>query len=161
MIQQMPWADLKLADVIISNLNATPNVSDLMDMGLDIPKILERFVLKDLDWRMLDTKELTYRCNCSKERFSAALRLLGRADWRQCMKGSRQSVTTVMPPTTLANLISNLSSRAYEVADYGLLLLLSFQLASIPLMISAFAWITYYLDILTEYHSKIEELIEY
>ncbi len=87
MIQQMPGADLKLADVIISNLNATPNVSDLMDMGLDIPKILERFVLKDLDWRMLDTKELTYRCNCSKERFSAALRLLGRAELETMHEG--------------------------------------------------------------------------
>lgn len=87
MIQQMPGADLNLADRIVSNLNATPNVSDLMDMGMDIPAILDRFVLKDVEWKMLDTKEVRYKCNCSKERFAAAMCLLGRAELESMNEG--------------------------------------------------------------------------
>ena len=87
-IQQLPQADLSLADKLIENLNQTPNLSDLMDMGLGIPEILERFVLKGLQWQMHESRPLIYKCNCSKERFARAIRLLGKEELSGMKEGT-------------------------------------------------------------------------
>lgn len=87
MIQQMPGADLKQADILIKNLKNTPNVSDLMDMGLGLPEILERFVLQGISWTMLDEKPLLYQCNCSRERFARGLLLLGKEELQSLSDG--------------------------------------------------------------------------
>ncbi|OQC06691.1 MAG: 33 kDa chaperonin [Candidatus Cloacimonetes bacterium ADurb.Bin089] len=79
-IQRLPFADEKIADLIHRNLEKTPNISDLMDMGLSITEILSRFVFKELKWQITAEKEIAYRCNCSYELFSRALLLLGKEE---------------------------------------------------------------------------------
>lgn len=79
-LQQMPQADPKTADVLISNLSQTPNVSDLMDMGLSIHDILARFVLKDTKFSYEKHGHIEYQCTCTRERFMDALKLLGIAE---------------------------------------------------------------------------------
>ena len=86
-IQQLPYADKKIADVIYENMAQTPNLSDLMDMGLSIPEILSRFVFKELQWQINEEKEIAYRCNCSYEQFSKALLLLGRDELQSLKEG--------------------------------------------------------------------------
>ncbi len=86
-IQQLPFADAATAAEISANLLATPNVSDLMDMGLSIEEILARFVFKGITWQKNEEHSLTYRCNCSFERFSNALLLLGKAELSTMTKG--------------------------------------------------------------------------
>jgi len=86
-IQQLPYADKKIADVIYENIAQTPNLSDLMDMGLSIPEILSRFVFKELQWQINEEKEIAYRCNCSYEQFSKALLLLGRDELKSLKEG--------------------------------------------------------------------------
>ena len=86
-IQQLPYADKKIADVIYENIAQTPNLSDLMDMGLSIPEILSRFVFKELQWQINEEKEIAYRCNCSYEQFSKALLLLGRDELQSLKEG--------------------------------------------------------------------------
>lgn len=86
-IQQLPYADKKIADVINENIAQTPNLSDLMDMGLSIPEILSRFVFKGLQWQINDEKEIAYRCNCSYELFSKALLLLGKEELQSLKEG--------------------------------------------------------------------------
>lgn len=87
LIQQLPLADPQVVDQIIYNLSNTPNVSDLMDMGLTIEDVLGRFVLKDIDWTRLESKPIEYRCNCSKQRFARALKLLGKDELNQMLEG--------------------------------------------------------------------------
>jgi len=79
-IQQLPNADPAIADIISANLQATPNVSDLMDMGLSLGEILTRFVFKGLKWKINEERDIAYRCNCSFERFSRALLMLGKQE---------------------------------------------------------------------------------
>ena len=86
-IQQLPYADKKIADVIYENMAQTPNLSDLMDMGLSIPEILSRFVFKELQWQINEEKEIAYRCNCSYEQFSKALLLLGKDELQSLKEG--------------------------------------------------------------------------
>ena len=87
MVQQLPGADPAVAQKIIQNLAQTPNISDLMDMGLNLPAIIDRFVLKDLSWKVLDEKPLSFNCNCSRQRFADALRLLGKEELSTMTEG--------------------------------------------------------------------------
>ncbi len=86
-IQQMPGADPLLADSIIASLAKTPNVSDLMDMGLTLPAILSRFVFPDGELELAETHGLRFRCNCTRYRFARALALLGEEDLRDLREG--------------------------------------------------------------------------
>jgi len=86
-IQQMPFADPAIADMINQNLLNTPNVSDLLDMGMGMPDILNRFVLKDVEWKFTHQHKLRYHCNCSKERFAQALMLLGKDELMEMTAG--------------------------------------------------------------------------
>ncbi len=87
LIQQLPDADPALTKLIFDNLQQTPNVSDLMDMGLSIDDILKRFILKNLRWQINQESPLQYLCNCSKERYASALRMLGKAELLTMLDG--------------------------------------------------------------------------
>lgn len=76
-IQQLPQADPLMVDTLIANLTSTPNISDLMDMGMDIPEILERFLFKDHGLSLQIEREFRWECNCSRDRFRNALKMLG------------------------------------------------------------------------------------
>lgn len=86
-IQQLPAAQPLYADRIRENLARTPNVSDLMDMGLSLPDILSRFVFPDPEPELLEVHPVRYRCNCSHDRFERALKLLGREELKEMLDG--------------------------------------------------------------------------
>ncbi len=86
-IQQLPFAKPEAAELISRNINATPNVSDLMDMGYSIREILDKFIFKDITWQETDAREISYQCTCSKERFADALRLLGKKELSEMVEG--------------------------------------------------------------------------
>lgn len=80
LIQQLPFADPAFADMIVENINKTPNLTDLMDMGYSITDVLDKFVLKNIEWSIIAEQDLHYRCNCSKEKFERALITLGKEE---------------------------------------------------------------------------------
>ncbi len=86
-IQQLPLAESAIAEKINANLTATPNLSDLMDMGYSVEYILERFVFKELAWQINQKSDLAYACDCSRERFAKALLLLGKAELETLREG--------------------------------------------------------------------------
>ncbi len=86
-IQQLPDADPKLADELVAALAKTPNVSDLMDMGLTLPQIIERFVITGGGLDLEPARTIRYHCNCSRDRFERALRLLGRRELEEMRNG--------------------------------------------------------------------------
>lgn len=87
MIQALPDADSSLTLQIVENMKNTPNVSDLMDMGLGIEDILSRFVLKDLSWETSKSTPIKFQCDCSKERLARGLLLLGKAELQDLREG--------------------------------------------------------------------------
>ncbi len=116
-IQQMPFADPKLADIINDNLAGTPNISDLMDMGYCLEDILSRFVFKGLDWQTRDSQQISYTCNCSRERFSRALLLLGENELASMREGIKPVCHFCnreyhFSPADIESLIMELQTRA-------------------------------------------------
>jgi len=87
MIQQMPNADPKVAEQLIQNINATPYLTDLMDMGHEIEDILKRFILKDIEYKVNAISSISYHCDCSKDRFERALITLGVAELKTLADG--------------------------------------------------------------------------
>lgn len=88
-IQQLPFANPSKAEALIKNLGLTPNLSDLMDMGMSIKDVFDRFVFKDIDYQIAPAHNIQYRCNCSKERFARSLLTLGKEELEKMMDGIR------------------------------------------------------------------------
>jgi len=87
MIQQLPFADPAKVDALIRNLELTPNLSDLMDMGLSIADVFNRFVFKDMQHHIDIAHPIRYHCNCSRERFARSLLTLGKAELQSMSEG--------------------------------------------------------------------------
>ncbi len=87
LIQALPNADKELTLQIEENMRNTPNVSDLMDMGLSIEDILDKFVLKGLSWEKSKSTPIQFQCDCSKTRFARGLLLLGKEELQDLREG--------------------------------------------------------------------------
>ncbi|MCY6960369.1 Hsp33 family molecular chaperone HslO [Clostridium brassicae] len=81
-IQMMPGADEMLADLITFRLQDLGSITKAMSEGKDAEDILN-FLFDDMEIKILDTMEPTYKCDCSKERVERALISLGREQLKE------------------------------------------------------------------------------
>lgn len=78
-IQMMPGANEFLADIIMYRLEEIPPVSKLIDEGKTAEDILN-LLFDDMDLKIYEKQEITYKCNCTRERVSRALIAMGREE---------------------------------------------------------------------------------
>ncbi|GCF95820.1 33 kDa chaperonin [Enterococcus florum] len=83
MIQMMPGADETVIDRIEAQLKQTVRISALLDEGQTPEEILKGLLATD-EIDFLETMPVTFHCDCSKEKFGAAILTLG-ADEIQAM----------------------------------------------------------------------------
>lgn len=76
MLQIMPGADEKVIKAIEDSLANTPQISALLDEGKSPEEILDR-LLPDTELLILEEVLVAFTCDCSKEKFSAAIISLG------------------------------------------------------------------------------------
>ncbi|MBP1889684.1 molecular chaperone Hsp33 [Clostridium moniliforme] len=81
-IQMMPDADELLADLITYRLQDMKPVTTLIDEGKTIEDIIEE-VFEDMDPKILENIEPTYKCDCSMERIEKALISIGEKDLKE------------------------------------------------------------------------------
>jgi molecular chaperone Hsp33 len=93
MIQLMPDTPEEIISQIEENMAKFPNLTDVMDMGFQLEEIISKFILKGLNPRVTLTSPASYHCDCSKERFSAALDLLERSELIEAMSKGEDIVT--------------------------------------------------------------------
>ncbi len=79
LIQLLPFADEGCIDILEANVNKLPPVTAMLDSGMTSEDIAKR-VLDGLEPEVLDSFEVNYRCDCSKERVERALISLGREE---------------------------------------------------------------------------------
>lgn len=94
MIQLLPDTPEAIIEQLETNLKSFPNLSDMMDMGHEITDLLENFLLKGFDTKILEEIPVSYRCSCSKDKFSNALKLLGKQELQQAIK-DKEKLTVV------------------------------------------------------------------
>lgn len=76
MIQVMPGATDETITALENRLATIPMISQLMEEGATPEYILERLMGKD-NAKVLEQLPITFKCDCSKERFSRAIIALG------------------------------------------------------------------------------------
>ena len=78
-MQLLPFADDQTVDLIERNARELSNVSRLFDAGMSNEEIA-RVALRDIPFDVFDELEVSYRCNCNRERTTRALITLGKEE---------------------------------------------------------------------------------
>lgn len=79
LIQLLPFADESCIDILEANVNKLPPVTSMLDSGMSAEDIAKS-VLDELEPEVMDSFEVNYKCDCSKERVERALVSLGREE---------------------------------------------------------------------------------
>ena len=79
LIQLLPFADESCIDVLEANVNKLPPVTAMLDSGMSAEDIAKS-VLEGLEPDVMDSFDVSYKCDCSKERVERALISLGREE---------------------------------------------------------------------------------
>ncbi|MDE7303099.1 MAG: Hsp33 family molecular chaperone HslO [Oscillospiraceae bacterium] len=79
LIQLLPFADESCIDVLEANVNKLPPVTTMLDSGMSAEDIAKS-VLEGLEPEVMDSFDVSYKCDCSKERVERALVSLGREE---------------------------------------------------------------------------------
>ncbi|MFD1472603.1 Hsp33 family molecular chaperone HslO [Companilactobacillus mishanensis] len=75
LIQTLPGATDDDITKIEDNLKTVPNISELMNEGLSSEEILNK-LMHGIEMKILDTMDIRFKCDCSKEKFSKSLATL-------------------------------------------------------------------------------------
>ena len=79
MVQLMPGYDEKDVDYLEKRASGFPDYTYFLDEGFSPAQILDLF-LGDPDMKYIEGAPVSFKCNCSKEKMSAGLATLGKAD---------------------------------------------------------------------------------
>ncbi|MDO9578176.1 MAG: Hsp33 family molecular chaperone HslO [Candidatus Cloacimonadales bacterium] len=85
-VQLMPETPDEVISQLEENLAKFPNLTDVMDMGFSIEKIMTDFILKGFQPEFLEEMEAKYKCNCSYKKFEKGLKLLSKQELREAIE---------------------------------------------------------------------------
>lgn len=88
-IQMMPEASENSIRKVEKNLKRFPNFTDVLDMGYDIKEIIKAHILKGFDPLILESREVKYNCDCSKEKFKSGLSMLPANDLQEMIEAGK------------------------------------------------------------------------
>lgn len=76
LIQAMPPSDESTIDVLIDHIEQMPSITDQLRQGRN-PEGMLSAIMHGIDYTVLETQPLVYRCSCSRTRIEQALITLG------------------------------------------------------------------------------------
>ena len=76
LVQVMPFPDEQTVDLIERNAADLSNISRLIELGHD-NKSLADIAMRDIPYDIFDTLEVSYKCDCSRERMLKKIKSLG------------------------------------------------------------------------------------
>ena len=89
MVQLFPGADEKFIDLLEAKIKAIRNVTELFKGGMDLERIV-KLLYEDMsdetyqklveDYEILEEREVSYYCNCNKEKYYKGLITLGKEE---------------------------------------------------------------------------------
>lgn len=81
-VQLMPDVTDEAISVLEENIKSLPPVTEMMDDGYTPEMLVER-ILEGLDVTVLEKQDVTYRCDCGKERITRSLLALNPTDLKE------------------------------------------------------------------------------
>ena len=91
LIQVMPGAKDESITTLENNLKEI-NLNELINNGLEAEDIIEKITKGD--YKILETKELNYVCNCNKDKFERGLMTLDESDLEDILKTDKKCEIT-------------------------------------------------------------------
>ena len=79
LIQLMPFPDEQTVDLIERNAQDLVNISRYFDRGMTNEEIMES-AMRDIPFDIFDTLDVSYKCNCARDRMLKKIKSLGRAE---------------------------------------------------------------------------------
>jgi molecular chaperone Hsp33 len=92
-LQAMPGAEPAAVERLEANVAAAGPPSDLVRDGLDAAAILGR-LLDGIPERIFDTRPVRFQCTCNRDRVSAAIVAMGRAELLDVLANERRAEVT-------------------------------------------------------------------
>ncbi len=89
-IQLMPFASDEVVDRLEQNLSELTSVTAMLDAGNTPEEMLAR-LLSGLEWKVSDTVDTVFRCNCSRERIEKVLISLGKNQLREMLDDGKET----------------------------------------------------------------------
>jgi len=87
-VQLMPDAKDEVIDVLEENIKSISSVTDMLKEGLTPEGIAEK-VLAGLNPQVMEKLEVSYTCDCSRERIEESLMALGKADMEELLSDEK------------------------------------------------------------------------
>ena len=84
-VQLMPNAEEEIVDKIAEGLKGVQAVSTLLNMGYDARGLIEHY-LPNTEVNILEEKPVRFKCGCSRERISGALKSVGSEELEDMLK---------------------------------------------------------------------------
>lgn len=88
LVQLLPFADEKCIDVIEKNINELPPVTNMLSSGMTAEEIALK-LLDGLNPNILDEAEVSYKCDCSRERTEKVLISLGNKELEEMVNDNK------------------------------------------------------------------------
>lgn len=88
LVQLLPFADEKCIDVIEKNINELPPVTTMLSSGMTAEEIALK-LLDGLNPNILDEAEVSYKCDCSRERTEKVLISLGNKELEEMVNDNK------------------------------------------------------------------------
>lgn len=89
-IQLMPFASEEVVERLEQNLSGLSSVTAMLDAGKTPEQMLAQ-LLDGLEWKMSDTMETAFCCNCSRERIERVLISLGKEQLREMLEDGKET----------------------------------------------------------------------
>ncbi|MBA3600300.1 MAG: Hsp33 family molecular chaperone HslO [Acidobacteria bacterium] len=93
MIQMMPGANEHIITMIEDTIRRAPHITSIINDGAT-PKELVKFALGEIDFEILEEKEIEFACNCSFERAVSLIGSLGRGEVEAMLKEDKGAKMT-------------------------------------------------------------------
>lgn len=89
-IQLMPDATEEQISKLEENLKGLPSVTSILDEYHDAEKLIE-ILMKDIDFKILEKREVSYKCNCSREKVEDAIVSVGPREIEEILKEDKKA----------------------------------------------------------------------
>ena len=89
-IQLMPDATEEQISKLEENLKGLPSVTSILNEYHDAEKLIE-ILMKDIDFKILEKREITYKCNCSREKVEDAIVSVGPKEIEEILREDKKA----------------------------------------------------------------------
>lgn len=89
-IQLMPDATEEQISKLEENLKGLPSVTSILDEYHEAEKLIE-ILMKDIDFKILEKREITYKCNCSREKVEDAIVSVGPKEIEEILREDKKA----------------------------------------------------------------------